>query len=470
MFDVPECTATQMKNTTWKTTLTSLAVLAAGAVAQQAEAFDIRITDLEMMTRNASGSWIVGTPKIGEAYAVRVKYSITGPMNFVPKLKLKMGEIETVHSLANSTGNYAPIIQRTMNLDGSIPVVATLDLLGHTESTGSPRDNQKVISFSPVPPTSALEFYAPRRLSVNQWVSGYLNSAGSTNLVRMMAGIPSTDGWQIHEGSNGWASTPYGMNISLTSEIANEGFQRVFQWKKGSPIQLGSWYRISTQSTVTVRNTRVNMDKLKQITWAQIDALQGINVFKYYTKPDAVNNSNDPKIAAFVTGVLGGNYRQNWKPYDAARRVYRAILARCSYKAPSPSHTATEMLDNKEGDCGAYSLLITACFRYMGIPARNACGAWVGTDAGHCWNEFWMPGAGWVLSDGSAGESESPKGDYAAFFGNIRDMNLRYASMRGNEFTADGWKVNWLQGPQFYSAGSAKFINWMGQTTVVEVP
>ena len=49
-----------------------------------------------------------------------------------------------------------------------------------------------------------------------------------------------------------------------------------------------------------MRNQRVNCKELRKVTWGQLDALDPINVFKFFKQPEAVIESKDPKITDFV--------------------------------------------------------------------------------------------------------------------------------------------------------------------------
>jgi len=170
----------------------------------------------------------------------------------------------------------------------------------------------------------------------------------------------------------------------------------------------------------------------------------------YYVQPEPVVQSDDPKVADFVTKALGAQYRQNLKPYDAARRLFQAVLAHCTYSYPAEgdpderAHDAVAMIEKGLGDCGSFSLLLVALYRHIGFPARVAGGYWIGKDNSHAWSEMFFPGYGWLLSDGSAGNSLSEDGAYAYCFGNLFDLNIRYATIRGNNFRIDDIESSWL--------------------------
>jgi len=126
------------------------------------------------------------------------------------------------------------------------------------------------------------------------------------------------------------------------------------------------------------------------------------------------------------------------------------------------------MLDKGFGDCGGFSILLVALFRNIGFAARTACGCWVGLDQGHCWSELYFPGHGWLTCDGSIGNGVSESGQFAYYFGNIPDLNLRAATMRGNKFNVGDIETFWLQGPyeQVWGAVHEKSIS--GHTMLIE--
>jgi Transglutaminase-like superfamily len=114
--------------------------------------------------------------------------------------------------------------------------------------------------------------------------------------------------------------------------------------------------------------------------------------------------------------------------------------------------------------------LFVACARHLGIPARTACGFWVGASP-HCWAEFYMPGHGWVLCDGSSGNAWSEYGKFAYCFGNQFDWNARMAFMRGNTFKVGDYHTPWLQGPAGpWVSGSASVAHSKVLTTINEAP
>jgi len=235
----------------------------------------------------------------------------------------------------------------------------------------------------------------------------------------------------------------------------------------------GTRYSFVQQFSVKEYNQRVDANKLRLVTWADVDAVQSTPLLAYYTQPESVVQSDNPKFAAFVTSVLGPDYRQNYTPYDAARKMFQTVVARSTYFYPQPgqedlrAQTALDMLEHPLGDCGSFTMVLVATFRSMGLPARTAVGAWAGKDAGHAWSELYFPGYDWVIADGSMSDSIDPDGTFAYYFGIATDRNERMVMSRGNTFTTpDGDTASWLQNPAVWWTGNAPLQSWTGHTTI----
>jgi hypothetical protein len=91
-----------------------------------------------------------------------------------------------------------------------------------------------------------------------------------------------------------------------------------------------------------------------------------------------------------------------------------------------------------------------------------------GSLQGHCWCEVYFPGHGWLICDGSAGNGQCEDGEFAYYFGNIPDLNRRFANMRGNSFNIDDVKTSWLQGPFHKIWGSAASPTIKSHTILLE--
>src|SRR6266566_3897874 len=255
----------------------------------------------------------------------------------------------------------------------------------------------------------------------------------------------------IQSGAGSWSLVP--------CPVENPSQYPVYYWDQSSlsvePVTMVE------QCELELRNVRVDRNKLRVVLWDALDRASATEPFNFYRTPEDIIQSNDPKIAIWVQDTLGAGYRQKMSPYDAARKLFQSVLAKATYYYPQPGQpdlrpaTAKDMAEKKFGDCGGFSILLVALFRNIGFPARTACGAWVGLDQGHCWCELYFPGHGWVLCDGSGGNNWSESGEYAYLFGNLPDLNKRFANMRGNTFNVKDVKTSWLQGPWQHVWGTA---------------
>lgn len=327
-------------------------------------------------------------------------------------------------------------------------------------------------SFSPIEPANAIEYYDPRWLLATQG-SFTTFSPGKIDRLAMMMGDTTTDSWQKVLLSTCRVDLGGGMEPLTSQPVEGPTLYPVYLFDRKN-VANGD-FSMSRQSVLEVRNQRVSATKLRTATWPQLDALQAIDIFKAYTSPETVVESNNKKIGDFVVQTLGANYRTKLSPYDAARTLFQAVLAKTVYYFPAPGQpdkrpdTAAKMLDAGFGDCGGFSILLVALYRNIGFPARTACGAWMGQDNGHCWCEMWFPGHGWMVSDGSAGNGQCEDGSFAYYFGNIPDLNARYACMRGNTFAIGDITTSWLQGPDGPLVWGSAAATTDSHTAVLEI-
>lgn len=454
------------------------------------------------------------TPAIGEAYQLTVEYDITGkPVQPFPVRFTMAGRKIEFQIPATASGHQVCTADfGVMALDGKIPYEIDIDpdnkangnkpngpilqpgrgnpgdpVEGHplhvpmpptngsqngpSQSPGYQIIRQSVEGhFEPKAPAKGIEYYDTKTIQGSQWQSMTFKPGATIGHFATMMGAPSTDSWQKTVVESCVMKSAAGEEHLVHQPVQNPALYPVYIWERNNiankPISM------TVNFTLQVSNVRVNADELRKVTWSDMDSIKGIDYFKFYSQPESVIEINDPRIAKFVNDTLGPNYRQKYTPYDAARKMFQAVLKRITYYYPKPGEkderpdTAAKMLDVNKGDCGGFSILLVACFRHIGIPARVACGAWVGTDAGHCWCEMWYPHNGWVLCDGSAGNSCSENGEYAYYFGNIPDMNARFANMRGNTFNIQDLSASWLQCPLYPTVNGAQIASYDAHTKV----
>lgn len=122
--------------------------------------------------------------------------------------------------------------------------------------------------------------------------------------------------------------------------------------------------------------------------------------------PDALVQSDDPKIVEFSRDEIEGETNA-WR---AARRLEKAVRDHISKKNMGVGFaSASETFESCEGDCSEHAVLLAACCRAVGIPARIALGlvyAPLGDDngifGGHAWTEVSIDGA-WYALDATLG-------------------------------------------------------------------
>jgi hypothetical protein len=447
----------------------SVALLAAA----QAE---FRVLDLSTTKPTPFGE-VRHAPQIGEPYRLTAVYEIPAEAAGGNTLEFSLAGLKSTVRVENpEPGVRSATAEFRVPLDGLLPISVRIvpDRFGRGPYAGV-AGAEFHSEFSPVPPAKAVEFYDPVTISGTQSITYSFQPGAKISRMAVMMGQPDTDSWQKFKS---------GSCMIAVDNVANTVAARKNETPYVIPVYFAEKKNISPKKvkfsqkfTLEVRNVRVNADELRKVTWKDLENLQAFNVFRHLTQPESVIQSNDPVIANFVKGALGSQYKKTMTPYDAAKKVFQAVLKHITYYYPKPgekderAHNAVDLVKKKQGDCGSFSLLLVACFRNMGIPARTACGAWLGTDAGHCWSEMYFPRCGWVLSDGAAGNSVSEDGSSAPYFGNMDDLNARFAMMRGNTFKIGSVQTAWLQGPMWPPVieGSATLDKVEAQTVASEV-
>jgi len=424
----------------------------------------------------------VQPPQIGEWWPLTVEFTVSGTPKNPYQIAFSIAEQSAYGEFTDLTpGPKTATEWLFVPLDGTIPWTVEIDPFNLADAADPTKSNVPVKlpngigigstvvvkpnpsvtlvtgkkqlqgTFEPAPPASAIEFYDPLWAIGAQSAFTKFKPGGTISQVEALLGCPTSESWQKLLSSVCRADTGLGNEFLAARPVENPSEQPVYFWRKQNvPVQDIS---LIHQFAVELRNSRVNASILRAVTWDQLDALAGINVFKFYRSPETVVESTHSKITTFVEQTLGANYRPHFTPYDAARKLFQAVLAHTRYYYPAPGtadqrpSTAVGVLDAGFGDCGGFSILLVALYRNIGFPARVACGAWIGQDAGHCWCEMYFPPHGWMISDGSAGNGLSDSGAYAYYFGTIPNLNKRYACMRGNTFNVADITTSWLQGP-----------------------
>jgi hypothetical protein len=438
------------------------------------------ITDVYTSKIGSGGVDEVYTPMVGESYRLTVEYDVTGTPQASYPVSFQMADrFKEIHIFELTPGHKRASAVFFLPLDGEIPWEVEIDPYHYADGVDpikspmpyafpdiygdgdqgvpirrlprTPSSAAKKGVFQPAPPPTSIDFYDPATALLAHNFAVSFNSGGNIDRMVVMMGKPTSESWQnvisascsVQSGAGSWSL------VSISVE--NPSKYPVYYWDQSQlPLEPVSMVELCE---LELRNSRVDCNKLRTVTWGALDQARKSQPYTFYSMSEDVIQSNDPVIAGWVHDVLGAGYRRATSPYDAARKLFQSVLAKTTYYYPQPGQkdlrptNAKDMATQSFGDCGGFSILLVALFRNIGFAARTACGAWVGLDAGHCWCELFFPGHGWMLCDGSSGNSLSESGQYAYYFGNLPDLNIRYAIMRGNTFDVKDVKTSWLQGP-----------------------
>lgn len=434
-----------------------LPIAAMGAMAPSAN-----FENVKLYTAFVVGDYIeVGNPKVGDDYLLIVEFQQTVDAPWPYDVRFTMaGRDITVTMPPGPPGIQFKMAAFQLPLDDKIPAQVQIDPGSVTGQTAI-----ETLEFTPTPPSKVLEYF--NTLDVKGYMEANYELAVTPEKpysIDLLMGQPFTEGWQklvsfdtiADYGGQIYYVPPYIMNT-------NPYLMPVYYRTNSSTLAEKIRFRQDFQ--LKLSNQRVNPDLMRKVKWSSIDALQGIDVFKHFTTPDDLIQAKHPVIDQFVKDALGGKPKTDFKPYDAARLCFQHVLKHMTYYYPKPGEPdlrptdAVDAVNKGFGDCGGFSILIVACLRNLGIPARCAVGGWVGKDAGHAWSEMYFPGAGWVVSDGSAGNYYSESGEFAYCFGYLNDLNKRIAFSRGNNLVIGPFKVTWLQGPAWPIVNGAKITS-----------
>lgn len=155
-------------------------------------------------------------------------------------------------------------------------------------------------------------------------------------------------------------------------------------------------------------------------------------VYRYYTRSQEFAELT-PEVVALAKKIVGNEKN----PYYMARAIYKWCVENIDYVYP-PDRGILHSLPRRTGDCGEYSLIFMSLCRSLGIPSRVVNGRWCckAKKNYHVWNEFYLPGYGWIPSDATDGRiiKDSPEklaggSDMFYYFGNLDSG--RFISSKG---------------------------------------
>lgn len=181
--------------------------------------------------------------------------------------------------------------------------------------------------------------------------------------------------------------------------------------KKGGDITITRHVRFTAYETAF----RVNPEKLGVCD-------PDDPVYRYYTRSQEMLELT-PGVIALANEIVG----KEKNSFLQARAIYNWCLSEIDYVYP-PNRGIRYCLPRRTGDCGSYSLIFVSLCRAVGIPARVANGHWCCAQKKnyHVWNEFYLPGYGWLPADATDGRITrdipgklAGNGDAFYFFGNL---------------------------------------------------
>jgi transglutaminase-like putative cysteine protease len=347
-------------------------------------------------------------------------------------------------------GGYGWYFVWWVNLDDPVPWSVTLDPDGVSGNTNLV-SNTANGTFTPIPPTNAVDLYAPRMMHGSETcILNFQAGSGTIPNLWVLFGVPSSHGAQqaIADTAPANAQTiltpPYGVPVF---EIA----------RTNVPAAI---FHDTNAFVARLSNMRVNPTLLRTVTWSDLNS-PGTN-WSPWLAPDRTCESTNPAIVNFVTQSLPANYRTTLTPYDTARTLHRAVMKQLTYASPPPSGDAAGVLQTGQADCGGFSALLTACLRSVGIPARSICGFWEGSSSWHVRVEFHLPGVEWVLADPTLGKGADPTGTYAYEFGDVPDANEYLAVDVGSSHLLLNADFGGIQVPNWWWNGGAANNSYTG--------
>jgi Transglutaminase-like superfamily len=138
---------------------------------------------------------------------------------------------------------------------------------------------------------------------------------------------------------------------------------------------------------------------------------------------NAMIQSDDPKIIAFAREVIG----EETNAWAAAQKLEAAVMKHVKNKSMAIAFgSATEVFEDCEGDCTEHAVLLAACCRAVGIPARVAMGlVYVemngkGVFGGHAWTEVSIDDR-WYGLDATLGSGSADPTHIRMASGSLKD-------------------------------------------------
>jgi hypothetical protein len=400
-----------------------------------------------------SPSWDFGTPNVGDLYAIKVVYNVSGTPYQPFRIEYKIGNVTWYSDYITGLGTgdgYWDVFTWWVNLDGPLPWSITLDPDGISGCTNRAAMTASG-TFTPTAPSSPLELYNPVTVCGTEEADlSFEPGSGSLDNLWIVFGVPTSHGAQevfsVTAPSNAAkiVTPPYGLAVFCNG------------WTNAAP----GLFQLSETFSAQISAMRVKPALLRTNTWTQMAALS-TNITQWIVS-DSICQSASSMISNFVSASLPTNFQASLTPYDTARALERAVMRRLIYLEPPPYYDATNSLAAGFADCGGYASLLAACLRNVGIPARRISGTW----QGDCWQgdlqwhertEFYLPNTGWLIADACMGNENDPTGTFSWDFGFVPDANDFFAMDVGDSHVLPFYNFSALQDPEFIWYGDAAY-------------
>lgn len=199
---------------------------------------------------------------------------------------------------------------------------------------------------------------------------------------------------------------PKGVDASLTVLTANPPWTRLRRDAYGNWIAVYRWPVLQPGQTETV--TLTFAAKTAPVRYRLPDASAAYDraaaLYRFYTSPslEAAEgvNTGAPQIVALDRRLTPAPMA----PAARARALFNWVVTHIRYNYRLvPSGGALATLAAGTGVCSDIAELYAAMLRTDGIPARIVSGYVTNNGAGaggfHQWDEFYLPGTGWVPAD-----------------------------------------------------------------------
>jgi len=130
------------------------------------------------------------------------------------------------------------------------------------------------------------------------------------------------------------------------------------------------------------------------------DYNKGSDLYKKYTQPEELIQSNNSKIVSKMQNLMSGANNIGEK----VSKIYNFVTTHIRYAKQEEEKGALWALENGVGDCSEYSCLFVALCRAAGIPARVQAGFAFhrvneALEDGHMWAEYYLENYGWIPVD-----------------------------------------------------------------------